>query len=194
MHSHPAFSSQPLVRLITIIGLLAICLGATSRSCSLGNIDDDDDGDDGGEGNNDEPSFVATLELRNFEGEIADRFSRLTPIQMTLSVRNRLDETVEVEFDTTRISDFVVVEENTDDVVWKWSDDQGPFPASDIPLEFAPGETQSFTVTWNQEDEDGDQVRVGTYEARGVLVYDDFDSNPLRPNQMGSTLVRFTID
>ena len=190
MQPRVAFSSRPLPRLIAVIGLLAICLGASSGSCSLGSVGNDDD--DGG--NTDDPSFATTLELRNARGEIADRFDRSELIDMTLTVRNRLNSTVEVDFDTTRTSDFIVVEENTNDVVWKWSDDQGPFADIETPLEFAPGQIQTFTVTWNQQGDSGNQVRAGTYEARGVLVYDDFDSNPLRSNQMGSTLVRFTID
>ena len=39
----------------------------------------------------------------------------------------------------------------------------------------------------------GDHLPPGDYEARGVLVYSDFDINPLKSNQLASTLVRFTI-
>lgn len=195
MQPRIAFPSRPLPRLIAVIGLLAICLGASSRSCSLGNIGDDDDDDNGGGGgNNEEPSFVTTLELRNSDGEIADQFDRGESIQMTLTVRNRLNSAVQVDFTTTRTSDFIVVEENTDDVVWQWSDDEGPFSDIETTLDFAAGEIRTFTVTWDQEGDNDNQVRADTYEARGVLLYEDFDSNPLRTNQLGSTLVRFTID
>jgi hypothetical protein len=37
-------------------------------------------------------------------------------------------------------------------------------------------------------------VRVGSYEARGVLVFDGFDNNPLRASQLGSQLEQFTIN
>ena len=46
-------------------------------------------------------------------------------------------------------------------------------------LSFAPGETQTFSVTWNQILANGNELRAGNYEARGVLVYSGFDSNPL---------------
>jgi hypothetical protein len=187
-----SFSARPLPRLIAVIGVLMICLGSSSRSCSfLGGSSDDDDDD--GNGGNDEPSFVTTLELRNSEGEIADRFERGEQIQMILSVRNRLDSSPVIEFPTTRMSDFVVVRENSDDIVWQWSEDE-TFSEVTSELTFTAGETKTFTEIWDQEDDGDTQVRAETYEARGVLVYDGFDSNPLRSNQQGSTLVRFTID
>lgn len=183
-------SAHPWPRLIAVIGILAICLGASSGSCSWGSRDDDDDGDDG---NHDQPSFVTTLELRDANGDPATRFERGERIEMRLIVRNRLNTAVELDFDTTRISDFVVVEENTDDVVWKWSDDRS-FSQIPTTIVFEAGESKTYDVSWDQRRANGNQVRADTYEARGVLVYDGFDSNPLRPNQTASTLVRFTID
>jgi hypothetical protein len=186
-------SYRPVRRLLTIIGILAICLGASSSSCSWSGSNDDDDDDDD-DGNNGQPSFVTTLELRNVAGDIVNTFDRGERIEMTLSVRNRLDSQVEVDFETTRTSDFVVVDENTDDVVWKWSEGQGPFDDIETMITFEPGETQTFTASWDQRGASGNQVRADTYEARGVLVYDGFDSNPLQSNQLGSNLVRFTIE
>jgi hypothetical protein len=37
-------------------------------------------------------------------------------------------------------------------------------------------------------------VGVGSYEARGVLIFDGFDDHPLRASQLGSPLERFTIN
>jgi hypothetical protein len=173
----------PLPRLLTLLGIAALCMGSTSRSCSLGSSG----------GSDDNPSFVAQLEVQDSGGGSTNTFDRGETIQFVLTVRNRLESSATAEFTTARTSDFVVVREHTSDVVWKWSDDQPPFANTVTSIDFAAGETRTFSVTWNQILTNGAQLRSGTYEARGVLVYNDFDSNPLRANQMGSTLERFTI-
>ena len=172
-----------LPRALSVLGAGAVCLGATSSSCSLGGFDD-----------RDEPSFVTELSLRNLDGETTDTFERGELITMVLTVRNRLGTRASVDFTTRRTSDFVVVRENTRDVVWQWSTSQAPFAQTPTTLEFEPGETKTFTVSWDQISDAGVQVRSDTYEARGALVYSGFDTNPLRSNQMGSTLERFRID
>lgn len=180
---------RPFPRLITVLGLLAISLGATTESCSIR------DAFDGGS-NGDNPDFVTELQLRNVNAETTDTFDRGDQITLVLTVRNRLDTPATAEFTTTRRSDFVVVRENTSTVVWKWSTQNGPFtpvtPGQNN-LEFNAGETKTFTETWDQLGDNDIQVPAGTYEARGVLFYEGFDTDPLRTNQMGSTLVRFTI-
>ena len=102
-------------RLTTLLGILVVCAGTTSsRSCGLGSSDND------GDGGND-PTFVATLQLQDATGNVTDSFERTELIQMILTVRNRRDTTETMDFDDTRTSDFVVVRENTDDVVWQLS-------------------------------------------------------------------------
>ena len=140
----------------------------------------------------DDASFVAQLQIQDANGDITDTFDRGETIIFVLTVRNRLDTSASAEFTTTRTSDFVVLRENTDDVVWQWSDGRS-FSDVATTIEFAPGETRTFTETWDQILSNGTQLRSGTYEARGVLVFSGFDSDPLRSNQMGSTLERFTI-
>lgn len=176
-------------RVATLLGILAICAGTTAsnRSCSLGSSGSDGDG-----GNN--PTFVATLQLQNTTGDITDNFDRGALIQMILTVRNRTDETQTLNFATTRQSDFVVVRENTDDVVWQLSEVGPPASQTASTLEFAPNQVRTVTTTWEQIDSGGDQVRTGSYEARGVIVFDGFDANPLRASQLGSPLERFTIN
>ena len=108
---------------------------------------------------------------------------------MILTVRNRRDTTETIDFTDSRTSDFVVVRANTDTVVWQLSKESAAPSPTPTTLEFAPNETQTFTTTWDQTESDsGDQVRTGTYEARGVLVFDGFDDHPLRASQLGSPL------
>ena len=79
--------------------------------------------------------------------------------------------------------------------MWQLSKESAAPAPGPSTLEFAPGETRTFTTTWDQTDSDGgDQVRTGTYEARGVVIFDGFDGNPLRASQLGSPLERFTIN
>jgi hypothetical protein len=177
-------------RLATLVAILVICAGTTTsnRSCSLGGSNN---GGDGG----DDPTFVATLQLQDTTGNVTDSFQRQELIQMILTVRNRRDTAESIDFSDSRTSDFVVVRENTDSVVWQLSKETAAPSPTATTLDFAPGETKTFTTTWDQTDSDnGDQVRTGTYEARGVLVFDGFDSRPLRASQLGSPLERFTIN
>ena len=177
-------------RPLTLLGILVICAGSTTsnRSCSLGSSDNS------GDGGND-PTFVATLQLQNSTGEVTDSFERNGTITMILTVRNRHDTTETIDFTDSRTQDFVVVRANTDNVVWQLSKETAPPSQTPTTLTFGPNETQTFTATWNQTESDsGDQVRVGSYEARGVLVFDGFDDHPLRASQLGSQLESFTIN
>jgi hypothetical protein len=177
-------------RLVTLVGILVICAGTTTsnRSCSLGGSDNSGDGGD-------DPTFVATLQLQDIQGNVTDTFSRGESVQMILTVRNRRDTAQSIDFPDSRTSDFVVVRANTDNVVWQLSKESAAPAPTPGTLEFAPGETMTFTTTWNQTDSDSDdQVRTGTYEARGVLVFDGFDGSPLRASQRGSPLESFTIN
>jgi hypothetical protein len=180
--------STILPRLATIAGMLVICLGATgSNSCTFFGKSS------GSGGSNGSLSFVTQLRLQNPGGEITNSFQRGERVEMVLTVRNRLDRTVQVDFTTGRTSDFVVVRENTSEVIWKWSDGQ-TFPQTATTLSFTAGETKTFNVSWTQVNTSGTQVRVGSYEARGVLFFTGFDSDPLQSNQMGSSPERFTIN
>ncbi|HEY4369869.1 MAG TPA: BsuPI-related putative proteinase inhibitor [Steroidobacteraceae bacterium] len=173
---------------MTVLGLLAICLGATSgKSCSISDFLKGDSS------NSDDPPFVTELTLVNSAGENTDTFDFGETIEMQLTVRNRLTTTAEAQFSTTRTSDFVVVNDNSSTVLWKWSTNQPTAGTTPTTLTFEPGETKTFTVDWNQLGDSGIATNPGTYEARGVLVYDGFDTNPLQTNNMGSSPKQFTI-
>jgi hypothetical protein len=177
-------------RAATLLGILAICAGTTAsnRSCSLGSSGSDGDGGS-------DPTFVATLQLQNTSGDVTDSFDRGALIQMILTVRNRRDTSQTIDFTDSRTRDFVVVRENTDTVVFQLSKEEAAPAQTPTTLEFGANEVKTFTTTWDQTDSDsGDQVRTGSYEARGVLVFDGFDTSPLRASQRGSQLERFTIN
>jgi Intracellular proteinase inhibitor len=177
-------------RVATLVGIFVICAGTASsnRSCSFGSSGDSGDGGD-------DPTFVTTLQLQDSEGNVTNSFERREQIQMILTVRNRRDTTERVEFTDSRQSDFLVVRENSSGIVWQLSEETAAPSPTPTTLEFAPGESKTFTTTWDQlESDSGDRVRVGTYEARAVVVFDGFDNSPLRSSQLGSPLERFTIN
>lgn len=177
-------------RAFTLLGILVVCAGTTSsRSCSLGSSNNDNSGDGGND-----PTFVATLQLQNVSGDVTDSFQRDELIQMVLTVRNRTDQTQTLDFDDSRQSDFVVVRENSTNVVWQLSDVSAAPSTTPSTLEFGPNQVRTFTTSWNQLDSNGDRVGTGNYEARGVVIFDGFVDHPLRASQLGSPLEPFTIN
>lgn len=170
-------------RLITVVGVLAICLGSSSKSCRL--IQDNIE-------NREDLSFAVALTVQDAGGEITDTFERGETIQFVMTVRNELETQATVEFPTARQSDFIVVRSGTADEVWQWSDGR-TFAQARSELSFAAGETKTFNVIWNQTSESGVQVRSGTYQARGVLHFTGFDTDPLQDNEQGSELASFRI-
>lgn len=171
-------------RLVAVLGMAAICLGASSKSCRL--IQDNIE-------NREDLEFATALTIQDAGGQITDTFERNDQIQLVMTVRNELEVTATVEFPTARTSDFVIVREGTADVVWKWSANQPPFTQTPSELTFAPGETKRFIAIWNQRSNEDVLVRTGTYQARGVLVFSGFDTDPLQENQQGSSLQQFRI-
>lgn len=182
MKPHALHRAAP--RLLTVIGLLAVCLGASSKSCRI--IQDNID-------NRTDLELAVALTIQDAGGQITDTFERNDQIQLVMTVRNELDVTATVEFPTSRTSDFVIVRDGTAEVLWKWSENQPPFAQTPGELTFAPGETKTFTAIWNQRSNADVLVRTGTYQARGVLVFSGFDTDPLQDNQQGSALQRFRI-
>jgi len=179
-------------RLPTLLGILVICAASTSsnKSCSGFGSSSNNSGDGGND-----PTFVTTLQLQDASGNVTDSFERNSTITMILTVRNRRDTTETIDFTDSRTRDFVVVRDNTETVVWQLSKETAAPSPNPITLTFGPNESQTFTTTWDMtESGSGDPVRVGTYEARGVLVFDGFDGHPLRASQLGSELEQFTIN
>lgn len=172
-------------RLLMVLGTLAICLGATSESCSLR--------DRLKNGSNSDLSFTTTLSLLDSSGGATDIFNQGDEVELQLKVRNRDNNSATVNFDTNQQYDFVVVRAGTSDVVWQWSKQQPEPTQTASSLEFAADQTRTFTFNWDQTDNNGNLLDRGDYEARGVLIFDGFESDPLKENQLGSALERFTV-
>jgi hypothetical protein len=180
-------SRSILKRVLMLATVLALAGGATGQSCSLSNLGKGTGGD--------QPVFVATLAVRDAAGADTDIFDVGESVTLVLTVRNRMNSQQTATFTTSRTSDFVVVKDGTADVLWQQSGGQAGTTTGTVATQvtFAARETKTFTATWNQTDNGGNQLDEGTYEVRGALVYDGFDSNPLALNETGSTPVEFTI-
>ena len=66
-------------------------------------------------------------------------------------------------------------------------------PGAAISVYFAPNSSKSYSVTWNGVLDDGTQLPAGSYRARGVIVANDFTSDPLMTSDLGSNIVNFTV-
>jgi hypothetical protein len=174
--SNTANAGTWLLRLVAVALVWIFTAGATS--CSSDNV--------GG------PTFVTDLVVRNAAGAADNQFARGEPVTFELSVRNRTRQEAVLQFSTGHQFDFVVLDDGTRNVRWKWSHGKA-FLTIATEIEFAPGETKIFRVTWDQLDNDFQQVPGGEYEARGVMMFPQFKDDPLFSSQLGSPLRQFTI-
>jgi hypothetical protein len=97
-----------------------------------------------------------------------------------------------VQFDDAQLYDFIAVDSGTDRLRWQWSDDQA-FAQVANEQTFEPSSSRTFSITWTGQLADGSQLPVGSYQARGVMVFDEFFGDPLAPGEMGSPLQPFTV-
>lgn len=174
-----------MARLAAAVGI-ALFTGGAQVSC--GNRFGDGRDLDSGNG----PTFTTTLVLRDSAGAATATFARGEPITFELVVRNRSAGTVRLENGHPPDSDFLVVDDGTDDVRWR-NNANNSFPTVVVPLVFAAGETRTFTVTWDQVLDDGSMLGRGDYEARGVVPFAGFEQDPLAPNELGSNLSAFRV-
>ncbi len=177
-----------MARLTLLVGILLVTLGSDFR-CSTSSGFDDDDGDNNGSG----PTFTTTLVLRDATGIETRDFDRGETIVFELSVRNRTGDTVNVQFDDAQQSDFVVVDDGSPTLRWRWSDGRA-FAQVVTELSFAPRETRTIRVEWTQQLADGSTLPSGNYEARGVLLFPEFQTDIFATHEMGSALREFTVN
>jgi hypothetical protein len=139
------------------------------------------------------PTFVTDLVLRNAAGQQRTEFARGEPITFELTVRNRTDSEVVIQFGSGHQWEFITLDAGTSRVRWRWSSDKA-FIQSTSELTFAPGQTHTFTAAWDQAGNDKQPVGPGNYEARGLLLFEEFTTNPLAQHQLGSPLKAFRIN
>ncbi|MBI3945884.1 MAG: hypothetical protein HY321_08190 [Armatimonadetes bacterium] len=90
------------------------------------------------------------------------------PVEITLQVRNRSDRPLQLQFSSGRQHDFVALRDGRE--VWRWSHDR-VFTQALTRLPLQPGETRTFTATWDQRDNAGNPVALGSYTVVGILPH-----------------------
>ena len=114
-------------------------------------------------------NFVTNLSVLDANGNPAGSFSRGQSITLQLTVRNRSNGVQTLWFNTGEQFNFVAVNAGTTNVLWT-SDNGGGFTQAFTNLTFQPGQSQTFTVTWNQTDNLGQLISSGNYEVFGGLT------------------------
>jgi hypothetical protein len=159
---------QHPIRLIGIVLCTALILG--NSQCQQSSISNTS-------GNG--PSFVTTLAVEDANGNSASQFSQGQAIQFVISVHNRLNtsQTVVIRQPPCAVPDYsaAVVRAGTSNVVFAGSNYTGfqcnlAVGPEGYQLTFAPNQTMTFTVPWNQTDANGQLVAPGNYEAMGGLI------------------------
>ncbi|MDO8586893.1 MAG: BsuPI-related putative proteinase inhibitor [Armatimonadota bacterium] len=89
------------------------------------------------------------------------------PVRMELVVMNNTDRVMLFTFSSGQQFDFWVTRDGTE--VWRWS--RGKFFTQALThLNLAPGQSKTFSTTWNQQDNDGRQVPIGSYVVSAQLT------------------------
>lgn len=157
------------------------------------------------------PDFVTTLAIENTNGTVVNTFTLGQPLQFVLSVRNRSSSSQTLSFNTSQQYNFTVLESGSATEVWTWSLTQ-VFSQATTSLSIPSGQTDNFSVTWNQLNDSDQAVSGGSYEViGGVTCVGNSSSSTssasndcmpagvpaadqLAPSVYISTLVPFTIE
>ena len=135
-----------------------------------------------------QPDFETRLVLKNAAGEEASAFRSGETITLVVTIRNRAAAPRSLTFSSSQTHDcFIYAAAPKDAGVPKdaggdsggdaggrrevWRHSAGRMFAQVITdLTLAPGESRSFTATWNQTDAKGKPVPPGRYEAVGLVA------------------------
>jgi len=175
-------------RLACVVGI-AICTFGYSR-CSFVSGDPPPDVVNpppiGGE------NFTTTLTLHDINGNQTNEFMMGEAIRFHLDVLNHSDRTQVLQFPDAQLYDFYVFDSGTYNIRWIWSADK-EFPQVETQLTFLPNTSKRYVVVWDGVRANGGQLPAGTYVARGIMVSDTYNGEPMGENELGSPLVHFTV-
>jgi hypothetical protein len=89
------------------------------------------------------------------------------PVELTLRVQNTGDQPVRLQMPTGQIYEFIV--QRNGEEVWRWSQGRA-FTQAVQQWTLSPDETRTFTVTWDQRDNNGNPVEPGAYTIIGRVI------------------------
>jgi len=174
-----------MARLALLVGIGLATSGYTSCSFKSGSGSGDDVPGGGS-------TFSSTLQLRNISGVETSSFVFGEQIRFEFEIENRSVRTMHILFSDAQMSDFRVVNGGTIQVRWMWSETQ-EFAMGSTELVLEPGAVKAYTLVWDGTLTDGTHLPAGDYQARGLVVFDGYETNPLKPSEFGSPLVPFTV-
>jgi len=148
-----------LFRLLALISATLLLLG--NSNCTKNN-------------SSDAPQFVTGIVIEDGNGNVVSSGNSTPPsfvtganIEFSVTVRNRSTISQTLFFKSSEKTNFAVVNSGSADVIWNSDNGQTPDTSNPATITLTPGQSQSFTVTWNQQDDSGNQVAVGNYEVLG---------------------------
>jgi hypothetical protein len=112
-----------MTRLALLLGIWLATSGSTSCSFNSGSSSDDDPPASGG-------SFTSTLTLRDAAGVETASFVFGEPVRFDFEIVNRTDRQQRLSFPDAQTHDFLVINDQTVQVRWMWSDGQAFAQAS----------------------------------------------------------------
>ncbi len=112
--------------------------------------------------------FETRLTLRNEGGKESTSFHAGEAVTLVITIRNRAGAERSLTLPSSQTHD-VVVHADGQKEVWRWSSGR-MFAQVITDLAFAPGETRTYTVTWDQTDRHGARVPPGDYRAVGLVA------------------------
>ena len=139
--------------------------------------------------------FETTLTIQDSSGQESAAFAPGEGITFVLSVRNRTAQPRTITFPSGQVFDFIVLNETQGALLWRWSNGM-IFTGALWDLAFAPNETKTYTMVWDQLDNSGNPVGTGTYDAQGYLATAEErvkTSGDFSPSQMRSEMSYFIV-
>jgi len=180
--------SRSRLRLLPILAVCMLCLGATSKSCKLGKQARENDND------RDDLSFVTTLDILNDARQSDVSFGPGEIIRFELHVRNRLDRRITLDLGSPPTHDFVLIDPDTEQVVWRASEIRTDLTATRVRI--AANDTLTFEYEWDQSTATGLPLPRKDYEVRGFVPFDfeEFETDPYAVSQLASMPLSITLE
>jgi hypothetical protein len=137
-------------------------------------------------------TFSSSLTLRNVAGVETRSFVFGEPIRFDFEIINTTNAQQRVQFPDAQTHEFLVANLAATQIVWMWSDGQA-FAQVATEFVFEPYASKTFTLIWPGTLTDGTNLPLGSYQARGALVYPGLGTTPLATNDLASPLEAFTV-
>lgn len=191
------YPGRIMARLALIVGASLVTFGASkcvfvSNTGGTGIIAGSSSSGSSGGGSGGGTGFNTTLVLRDASGNVSNSFLMGHAIRFDLAIDNQSAMAATLQFADAQIYDFYVLDAGTRRVRWRWSDGMD-FAQMATQLTFPGYSSKDYSITWNGVLAIGTQLPAGNYQARGVIVADDFTGDPLLASNLGSNVVSFTV-